>query len=391
MTQGILKSINSKDKLYKTLIRTPQNSLQYDTIKTNFKTFKNIIRKSIVEAKKAYYHKTFKKYSNDLRKTWQTINETLNRQNKKNKYPEEFNLTNGDTISDHKIIADTFNSFFTNIGETLNVHSNTTTNMFDQYLSNKPNCNLKFKTMTAADICQIINSLKPKPSSGNDNLSNRIIKFIKDVIIEPLTIIINQMLNTGIFPEKLKISKVVPLYKKDNKKTFSNYRPISLLPSISKIFERAIFLQLSDYFESNSLIERNQYGFRKQHSNELASLHIVDYINYQMDKMNTPINIYLDLSKAFDTLNHDVLLSKLKFYGINGIAYNLLSTYLCSRKQYVQFQETCSDLLDIKHGVPQGSIRGPLLFIIYINDFPNASNLFSFLMYADDTTLYCLE
>ena len=108
-----------------------------------------------------------------------------------------------------------------------------------------------------------------------------------------------------------------------------------------------------------------------------------------MDKMSTPLSIFLDLSKAFDTLNHIILLSKLKHYGINGISYNLLSTYLSNRKQYVQFESSCSKMLDIQHGVPQGSIIGPLLFIIYINDFPNTSKLFQYIMYADDTTLSC--
>ena len=243
--------------------------------------------------------------------------------------------------------------------------------------------------MTAADIFEIINSMKPKASSGIDELSNKILKHIQEVIVPPLTIIINQMLNTGLFPEKLKVSKVIPLYKKGDEHLFTNYRPISLLPSMSKIFEKVIFKQLSYYFEENCLIFTNQYGFRKQHSTEHAALHLTDYLNTEMDNMNTPLSIFLDLSKAFDTLNHDILLAKLKYYGINGISLNLLNTYLRDRKQYVQVESHCSKILDIKQGVPQGSILGPLLFIIYINDFPKASNIFNFLMYADDTTLFC--
>ena len=148
-------------------------------------------------------------------------------------------------------------------------------------------------------------------------------------------------------------------------------------------------MQLANYFEHNNIIYPNQYGFRKKHSTEYASLHLVDYISYSMETMSTPLNIFLDLSKAFDTLNHDILLAKLEHYGLNRMAYNLLSTYLRNRKQYVQFESTSSDELHITHGVPQGSILGPLLFIIYINDLPHASKLFDFLMYADDTTLCC--
>ena len=121
----------------------------------------------------------------------------------------------------------------------------------------------------------------------------------------------------------------------------------------------------------------------------MAALHLTDCLNFQMDDMRTPLNIFLDLSKAFDTLNHDILLAKLKHYGINGIAYTLFETDIRNRKQYVKFESENSKLLNIKRGVPQGSILGPLLFIIYINDLPNASKFFNFLMYADDTTLSC--
>ena len=144
-----------------------------------------------------------------------------------------------------------------------------------------------------------------------------------------------------------------------------------------------------EYFENNVLIFKNQYGFRKNHSTEFASLHLTDYLNFEMDQMSTPLSILLDLSKAFDTLDHKIVLSKLTHYGINGISYNLLSIYLTNRKEYVQFEFSCSEVLDTLYGVPQGSILGPLLFIIYINDFPNASKVCQFIMYADDTTLSC--
>ena len=177
-------------------------------------------------------------------------------------------MENRNIISDHKTIANAFNTFFTNIGETLIINTNSTITPFNTYLTNEPNCNFHFKQMNVEDIIEIINSLKPKVSSGLDELSNKIIKLIKDVIAPPLTIIINQMLNTGLFPDQLKISKVIPLFKKGDDKLFSNYRPISLLSSISKIFEKVIFMQVSEYFENNNLIFNSQYGFRKKHSTE---------------------------------------------------------------------------------------------------------------------------
>ena len=195
------------------------------------------------------------------------------------------------------------------------------------------------------------------------------------------------MLNTGIFPEKLKNAKIKPIFKKGGNTCFTKYRPISLLPAISKIFERVIYNQLTKYFQNNKSFFSSQYGFRKEHSTELACIEIVDRIIMSLDENETPINIYLDLSKAFDTLNHNILLSKLRYYGIKYTEYSLFKIYLSNRKQYVEFEGELSQLKEIKTGVPQGSILGPLLFIIYMNDIPKCSKLFKFITFADDTSL----
>ena len=385
MTTGILKSINAKDKLYKVLKQTSKESPNYADIQTNFKTYRNIIRRSIMFAKRDYYQRMFNTFSNDMKKTWQTINDTLNRSKKSRKFPQLFKLSNGTTISDPKIIAEAFNDYFINIG-TVDEPMN---DQYIRYLHNKPHCNLIFHSITKDSVMQIIDGLKPKSSTGVDNISNKLLKSAKAFIVAPLTIIIKQMFQVGKFPDLLKISKVLPIYKKDDDSLFSNYRPISLLPSVSKIFERAIMIQLTEYLEDNKLIHSNQYGFRKFHSTEYAALHLADYLNYEMDSRRTPVTIHLDLSKAFDCLSHSILLDKLRFYGINEMAYNLMKNYLENRKQFVQFDSCSSKMKSIDKGVPQGSILGPLLFLIYINDIPNSSNILNFLMYADDTTLHC--
>ena len=388
ITSGILKSINFKDKLYKTLMQTSKDSTDYPVLLSNFKVYKNIIRRSIMLAKRDYYRNAFNRYSTNMKKTWQTISQTLNRRKRDRDFPQEFKLANGNTISEPKKIANAFNDFFIGIGDG-GVSNESTNNDFNRYMPSKANCTLMFEPITVDTISRIISGLKPKTSTGIDNISNKLLKFVKNVISEPLSIIINQMLKLGIFPDLLKISKVVPLYKKDDDSNLSNYRPISLLPSISKIFEKVLLEQLTTYLDNNNLIHNHQYGFRKRHSTEYAALHIVDYLNYEMDLKRTPINLYLDLSKAFDSLSHKILISKLKHYGICDIALKLMKSYLENRKQYVQFDTCTSDMKSIRNGVPQGSILGPLLFLIYINDFPNSSKLFNFLMYADDTTLFC--
>ena len=152
------------------------------------------------------------------------------------------------------------------------------------------------------------------------------------------------MLMTGIFPNLLKISKVISFYKKDDNTNMSNYRPIAVLPSISKIFEKVILLQLTKYLDENNLICEKQYGFRKNHSTEYAALHTVDFLNYQLDKNKIHVSVYLDLSKAFDSLSHKILLDKIKHLGITGFAYKLLQSYLLNRQQYVAFKMPVSYL-----------------------------------------------
>ena len=189
----------------------------------------------------------------------------------------------------------------------------------------------------------MIDKLPSKSSSGVDGISTNLLKYIKYLISKPLTLIINQCLETGIFPSKLKIAKVIPILKKGDELIFDSYRPISILPSISKVFERIIFNQIHSYFHVNDLYFCSQCGFRKEHSTELAVLELIDRITQQLDTGTTPINVYLDLSKAFDTLDHNILLHKLKYYGIEGTALRLFESYLNERQQYVDFDGTPSN------------------------------------------------
>ena len=296
-------------------------------------------------------------------------------------------------IADHKEIADNFNVFFANIGAKVSAGNNQSNcaQSYSDYLNNPTPHRFTLSTINESYILSIINKLKNKNSSGNDEISNKLLKAIGNELSKPLTIIINQCLLTGIFPDLLKIAKVKPLFKRGDTALLNNYRPISLLPTISKVFERVIYSQLYAYFKDNNLMSEQQYGFRAQHSTELASVKLVDHIIKQMDnryETKTPVAIFCDLSKAFDCLNFDIFLSKLEYYGVDGTPLALIKSYLSNRYQYVQFENCKSDLLKVKTGIPQGSILGPLFFSVLINDIVKSSSKLSFLMYADDTTIY---
>ena len=391
MNKELLTLINKKNDKYRDW-KSTNNDIEYETQKINFKTFERIVKENIKEAKRDYYFKTFTAHKNDLRKTWRTIDDTLNKKSNKSKFPSKF-IVNNRTVTDHKKIADEFNIFFSNIGSTLSasIKLDDSTIAFTDYLDNPTDHRFSFSKITENETLTIINSLKSKYSSGNDDISNRLLKSIKCEISKPLTIIINQSLETGIFPDALKVAKVKPLFKKGDNCCLKNYRSISLLPTISKIFERVMYTQLYYYFNVNNLLSEQQYGFRSQHLTELASVKLVDFILKEMDNIRDikiPASIFLDLSKAFDTLNFDILLRKLQHYGIDGNSLNLIKSYLTNRFQYVQFENSDSSLLEVKTGIPQGSILGPLFFSILINDLVNCSTKFQFLMYADDTTIY---
>lgn len=391
ITEGILRSINFKNELHYKYVNSPLNSTTRIDYKFNLDKYDKYLKSLIRTAKQTYFHKLFTSYGSDMKKTWSTINNVLGRKQKTNKFPDSF-LIKDTSISDPKVIADEFNNFFINIGENLasTVGNASNSNIsFKSFLKNKPSSSFSFQEVDENQVLKVIDSLKSKTSSGYDLISTKLLKQIKTVIAQPLTFIFNQSLNSGFFPDHMKIAKVSPLYKKGNSSLLDNYRPISLLPSCSKVFEKILHTQLMDYFITNNLFFGNQYGFRPKHSTELATLELTDRLLHFMDKKSpdTPFCIYMDLSKAFDVLDHSILMDKLNFYGLDQLAISLLSNYLTNRKQFVVYDNIHSDQQIIRTGVPQGSILGPLLFLIFINDISESSSLFNFICYADDTTL----
>ena len=387
ITFGIMKSIKYRDKLYRSLKLLHPDTTEYSNQKLNLKTYNTILRKSIREAKRNYYYTTFKKYRNDIRKTWSTIKTILNANKSKSTFPQFFKVKDA-RISNYEEISENFNNFFVEIGPLL-ARKLDSTNLppFHMYLTQNITSNFQFANANLDEIKLIIKNFEAKTSVGHDGISMKIVKLLDNKILTPLTLTINQSLTTGIFPDELKIAKVLPIYKKDDNALFDNYRPISILPAISKIFERIVFNQLYNYFVLNKLLYYSQHGFRKLHSTETATLEFTDKIIQHLDSGNLPVAIFIDLSKAFDTIDHQILLNKLHYYGIRGTALHWFKSYLSNRTQYVQFEDVSSSKMFLSTGVPQGSILGPLLFIIYVNDICFASNKFKYILYADDTSI----
>ena len=204
-----------------------------------------------------------------------------------------------------------------------------------------------------------------------------------------LAFLINESLSEGIFPDALKVAKVVPIFKAGDTKHVTNYRPISVLSTFSKIYEKAVHCRLNKYLTDHAILHNNQFGFRpKLLSTSLALLQLVDQLTKCMDENMITIGVFVDLAKAFDTVDYNILLKKLEHYGVRGIANQWFCSYLKYRQQYVSLDKTTSSLSTILCGVPQGFILGPLLFIVYINDSNSASNKLKTLMFADDTNLF---
>ena len=225
--------------------------------------------------------------------------------------------------------------------------------------------------------------MQNKLTEGIDGMSNKLIKNIISSIVTPLTTVINKSLKEGIFPDEMKIAKIIPLFKSGDERLPNNYRPISILATLSKVLEKVVYEQLENHFTSNYLTEE-QFGFLKAHSTMDAVNNFIGNLSRNRSR-KTAVAVFLDLRKAFDTVDHNILLEKLKIYGLDNIAINWFKSYLSNRVQMTVVRDAKSKKLVIKTGVPQGSILGPLLFILFINDITNATELILSL-FADDTT-----
>ena len=244
-----------------------------------------------------------------------------------------------------------------------------------------------FKEVSVGFVHGVIASLKTSRARDIFGLNVEVLKSIKDIIASPLTKLINACIREAVFPDCLKKAVVVPLLKKDDPQDINNYRPISLLPVFSKVLEKVLAIQLGSYFEDNNIFSAHQFGFRKGRSPVDALLSLTDKVCNAFDSKETLLVEYLDLSKAFDCMCHTTLIRKLYAYNLHPLSCRLLTSFLSSRMQRVSFEGKQSEDIPIKLGIPQGSILGPLLFIIFTNDFASHLKEGGTILYADDTTL----
>ena len=297
-------------------------------------------------------------------------------------------LQNGKVVSGNEHVSNAFNQHFVNIGPSLADKIETIPNIDHRhFMRERLNYSLFLEPVTYNEILQVVRQFKNKRSKGVDDINMVTVKKLIHSLLVPLCHVFNLSLKNGIFPDSMKMAKVIPFYKSGNVQEFSNYRPVSLLPQFSKILEKLFYKRLLSFIEKHSILSNNQYGFRANHSTAYAITELVESITDAVDDNKYSVGVFIDLKKAFDTIDHKILLDKLEIYGIRGTVLRWIESYLCNRKQFVLYNDANSGKLLLKCGVPQGSILGPLLFILYINDICNISKLLMCILFADDTNL----
>jgi hypothetical protein len=291
-------------------------------------------------------------------------------------------------VQDPEEIANGFNNYFTNIGPTLASKIPKSKYPYEHFMPNPPMCSFGILPTSEGEVIDVVNLLKASDSTGPDDIKPNIAKLSIAAIATPLTSIINSSFLTGQVPLDLKMAKITPIYKAGEKNKPNNYRPISILPFFSKIFEKLMSNRVTEYLKKYCLLSPTQYGFQKGLSTYMALLDMQTNIVDAMDHNKYSLGIFFDLSKAFDTVNHNILASKLEYYGIRGTSKQWFMDYLNNRTQYVYLKGCKSNALKISCGVPQGSILGPLLFLLFINDLSMTSSILKYILFADDTNVF---
>ena len=346
------------------------------------KRFKNQVDKLIKQTKDKYYADLFSSCRNDMRRSWRALNELCGRDGNGATVIKEL-IVNDVPISRSDEIAETLNNFFVSVGTNLEASLPPPPQVAPR-VAPFQNSSIFLFPVTLGECHKIIQNLKIT-KTPIDYIPVKLFKSISSSIVQPLTKIINSSFLSGVFPDRLKIARVTPIFKNGNKSNPSNYRPISSLPYFSKIFETCFKNRLVKFLQKNKILTESQYGFLRGKSTNDAIIDLTEFIYSNFNDKKHSLSVFVDLRKAFDTVNHKILLQKLERCGVRGLGLEWCRSYLSNRKQFVSVNGESSTVKPVNIGVPQGSIIGPILFLIYINDL--CTTYPKYTLYADDTTI----
>lgn len=385
ITPGLIRCMKNRDALHCKSRKNPNN----EVLKLTYSRYRNFCNNLLYQLKHDHERKTLQENKNDPKKLWSSIKDICYSKKQISAANELLNIS-GDPISS----LNQCNEYFTSVGKNLAVRILEDMNETEDSLVSKisidqsPGDTIFLQPTDGEEIGCLIQQLSSSNASGTDGISNCILKSLKDYVVKPLAHIINLSMSTGQFPEVWKSSLVCPIHKAGPKDDPSNYRPISLLPTFSKLLEKVVNQRLVGFLEQKNLLHHRQFGFRKGISTEDAVSSLVRRVCSLLDDGNPCIGVFLDLAKAFDTVSTPILLEKLHKMGIRGTVLAWFQSYLSHRQQYLKVGTHRSSPRTVSFGVPQGSILGPTLFLMYINDISSIhlpkADLFS---YADDTAI----
>ena len=356
-----------------------------------YKRLRNRVTSELRRSVEGHYRSLIDENSNNPKEMWKTINKVLNK-NQCSTTPRSV-MYKGQLVEKQKEIAEAFNNHFTTIGPKLAEKIETKESddplkyLIDEGPSTAPR--FEFHPVDPSTIEKEIKKLKCSKSAGYDKVSVKLVRDAAGILCKPLAAIFNSSFDMGIFPDMWKIARVTSIFKSGSKNDMGNYRPISVLSVFSRLLEKLGHDQVSNYLKVHKKFSKCQHAFLKMHSTLTSLLNVTDAWFSNIDKRKINISVFLDLKKAFDTVDHGILLSKLTKYGVVGTPLRWFTSYLTNRKQYCQVNGHKSSLKTVHCGIPQGSCLGPLLFILYVNDFEQCLNKCTTNMYADDTSVTC--